>query len=80
VSALGFVLNRCDLQVIISTYQAASGAGAEGMAELKEGVATYTKTGVVPAPKVRDNLPSILSICIDCGAVYRTSTVQGGAA
>jgi aspartate-semialdehyde dehydrogenase len=33
-------------KVIMSTYQAASGAGAEGMAELEAGLAAYVKTGV----------------------------------
>lgn len=32
-------------KVIVSTYQAASGAGAEGMAELQEGAATYLRDG-----------------------------------
>lgn len=39
-------------KVIMSTYQAASGAGAEGMSELEEGLASYVKEGSVPAPKV----------------------------
>eukprot|EP00930_Biecheleria_cincta_P085835 TRINITY_DN751_c0_g1_i3.p1 TRINITY_DN751_c0_g1~~TRINITY_DN751_c0_g1_i3.p1 ORF type:complete len:467 (-),score=114.51 TRINITY_DN751_c0_g1_i3:218-1477(-) len=34
--------------VIMSTYQAASGAGAEGMAELENGLATWVKDGAVP--------------------------------
>merc|ERR1719174_261723 len=36
-----FGIKRC----IMSTYQAASGAGAEGMAELKEGCAAISKGG-----------------------------------
>jgi len=39
-------------KVLMSTYQAASGAGAEGMAELEQGVAEFVKTGVVPDGKV----------------------------
>jgi aspartate-semialdehyde dehydrogenase len=39
-------------KVIMSTYQAASGAGAEGMAELEEGISAYAKDGKVGAPKV----------------------------
>jgi len=38
-------------KVMMSTYQSASGAGAEGMAELEEGHAAYAKTGAVSAPK-----------------------------
>lgn len=37
---------------IMSTYQAASGAGAEGMEELKEGCAHQMRTGEIPTPKV----------------------------
>jgi len=39
-------------KVLMSTYQASSGAGAEGMLELEDAVKAYAKTGVVPAPKV----------------------------
>jgi len=39
-------------KVIMSTYQAASGAGAEGMAELEEGLAAYVKDGKVSENKV----------------------------
>merc|ERR1719492_344051 len=35
-------------KVIMSTYQAASGAGAEGMAELESGHEAYAKDKVVP--------------------------------
>merc|ERR1719373_855656 len=38
-------------KVIMSTYQAASGAGAEGMAELEEGLAAYVKEGAVSEPE-----------------------------
>jgi aspartate-semialdehyde dehydrogenase len=39
-------------KVIMSTYQAASGAGAEGMKELEEGLVAYATGGVVPKPQV----------------------------
>jgi len=39
-------------KVLMSTYQAASGAGAEGMAELEKGLEAYAKDGSVPAPEV----------------------------
>jgi aspartate-semialdehyde dehydrogenase len=35
-------------KVLMSTYQSASGAGAEGMQELEDGCAAYAKTGKVP--------------------------------
>jgi len=38
-------------KVLMSTYQAASGAGAEGMAELENGLATWVKDGEVPKPE-----------------------------
>lgn len=38
-------------KVLMSTYQAASGAGAEGMAELENGLATWVKDGAVPKPE-----------------------------
>merc|ERR1711953_338954 len=38
-------------KVIMSTYQAASGAGAEGMAELTNGLKAYAKQGAVPEPE-----------------------------
>jgi len=38
-------------KVIMSTYQAASGAGQEGMQELVDGLAAYSKTGVVSKPE-----------------------------
>jgi len=38
-------------KVIMSTYQAASGAGAEGMAELESGLSTWAKTGEVSKPE-----------------------------
>jgi len=38
-------------KVIMCTYQAASGAGAEGMAELKDGLKAYATEGKVPAPE-----------------------------
>jgi aspartate-semialdehyde dehydrogenase len=38
-------------KVLMSTYQSASGAGAEGMQELEEGHAAYAKTGEVSKPK-----------------------------
>jgi len=38
-------------KVIMSTYQAASGAGAEGMAELETGVKEYASSGSVPKPE-----------------------------
>merc|ERR1711972_576341 len=38
-------------KVIMSTYQAASGAGAEGMAELESGLTAYVKEGKVSKPK-----------------------------
>jgi len=39
-------------KVLMSTYQAASGAGAEGMAELEEGLAAYAKDGAVTKNEV----------------------------
>jgi len=39
-------------KVIMSTYQAASGAGAEGMQELEDGVRQYTVDGTIPKPTV----------------------------
>jgi len=39
-------------KVIMSTYQAASGAGAEGMAELEDGLEAYFKDGAVSPNKV----------------------------
>merc|ERR1719401_1489139 len=39
-------------KVIMSTYQAASGAGAEGMAELEAGIEAWVKEGEVPKPEV----------------------------
>merc|ERR1719401_1866077 len=39
-------------KVIMSTYQAASGAGAEGMAELESGIEAWVKEGEVPKPEV----------------------------
>jgi len=39
-------------KVLMSTYQAASGAGAEGMAELEDGLAAYVKDGKVSENKV----------------------------
>jgi hypothetical protein len=42
----------------VSTYQAASGAGAEGMQELHDGVVQYAKDGTIPAPQVfKHSLP-----------------------
>merc|ERR1719201_3311684 len=38
-------------KVLMSTYQSASGAGAEGMQELEEGHAAYAKSGEVSKPK-----------------------------
>merc|ERR1719434_354725 len=38
-------------KVLMSTYQAASGAGAEGMAELESGLAAFAKEGAVPEPE-----------------------------
>merc|ERR1712060_356710 len=38
-------------KVLMSTYQAASGAGAEGMAELEEGLAAYVETGKCSPPE-----------------------------
>jgi len=38
--------------VLMSTYQAASGAGAEGMAELEAGLKSHATTGKVPPPQV----------------------------
>jgi aspartate-semialdehyde dehydrogenase len=38
-------------KVIMSTYQAASGAGAEGMKELEDGVRAFAKDGKVPPPE-----------------------------
>merc|ERR1719440_2753527 len=38
-------------KVLMSTYQSASGAGAEGMDELVEGHAAYVKEGAVSKPK-----------------------------
>jgi len=38
-------------KVLMSTYQSASGAGAEGMDELKEGHEAFVKDGVVSKPK-----------------------------
>merc|ERR1712072_1223492 len=38
-------------KVLMSTYQAASGAGAEGMAELEDGVRGFAKDGKVPSPE-----------------------------
>merc|ERR1711979_38644 len=38
-------------KVIMSTYQAASGAGAEGMAELEQGLTAYVKEGKVSEPE-----------------------------
>merc|ERR1719502_2099766 len=35
-------------KVVMCTYQAASGAGAEGMAELKDGLKAYATSGKVP--------------------------------
>merc|ERR1719401_929281 len=39
-------------QVLMSTYQAASGAGAEGMAELEDGLKAYVQEGSVSKPEV----------------------------
>jgi aspartate-semialdehyde dehydrogenase len=39
-------------KVIMATYQAASGAGAEGMAELEDGLEAYFKDGAVSPNKV----------------------------
>jgi len=39
-------------KVLMSTYQAASGAGAEGMAELESGLSAWVKDGSVPKPEV----------------------------
>jgi aspartate-semialdehyde dehydrogenase len=39
-------------RVIVSTYQAASGAGAEGMEELEEGIRAYASGGPIPSAKV----------------------------
>jgi len=39
-------------KVIMATYQAASGAGAEGMAELEDGLGAYFKDGAVSPNKV----------------------------
>lgn len=39
-------------KVLMCTYQAASGAGAEGMAELENGLAAHAKEGSIPAPEV----------------------------
>jgi aspartate-semialdehyde dehydrogenase len=36
----------------MSTYQAASGAGAEGMAELENGLVAHAQEGAVPPPEV----------------------------
>lgn len=38
-------------KVLMATYQAASGAGAEGMAELTNGLKAYAKEGAVPEPE-----------------------------
>merc|ERR1712127_229735 len=38
-------------KVIMSTYQAASGAGAEGMQELVDGLDAFSKTGQVSKPE-----------------------------
>merc|ERR1712048_678163 len=38
-------------KVIMSTYQAASGAGAEGIAELESGLSTWVKTGEGSKPE-----------------------------
>jgi len=38
-------------KVLMSTYQSASGAGAEGMAELEDGHAAYVKEGAVSKPE-----------------------------
>merc|ERR1719160_1523682 len=38
-------------KVLMSTYQSASGAGAEGMAELVDGHAAFAKDGKVPKPE-----------------------------
>merc|ERR1712060_275394 len=38
-------------KVLMSTYQAASGAGAEGMAELETGLAAYVETGKCSPPE-----------------------------
>jgi len=38
-------------KVIMSTYQAASGAGAEGMAELETGIKEFAATGTVSPPE-----------------------------
>jgi len=38
-------------KVIMATYQAASGAGAEGMAELESGLTAYVKDGKVSPPE-----------------------------
>jgi len=39
-------------KVLMCTYQASSGAGAEGMAELEAGVKAFATTGKVPKPEV----------------------------
>jgi len=39
-------------RVLMCTYQAASGAGAEGMAELENGLVAYAQEGAVPPPEV----------------------------
>jgi aspartate-semialdehyde dehydrogenase len=38
-------------KVLMCTYQAASGAGAEGMAELENGLKEYAQKGAVPPPE-----------------------------
>jgi len=38
-------------KVLMSTYQAASGAGAEGMSELESGLAAYVETGECTKPE-----------------------------
>jgi len=39
-------------KVVMSTYQAASGAGAEGMDEVEQGLKAWGETGKVPEPQV----------------------------
>lgn len=39
-------------KVLMCTYQAASGAGAEGMAELEDGLKSYASSGEVPTPEI----------------------------
>ena len=47
-------------KVLMSTYQSASGAGAEGMQELVDGHAAYAKDRVAPADPYQSHAVTLL--------------------